>query len=67
MLAPMYPGMHADLNETFCIGSKTSDLAKRLVKSSYDSLMLAIAAGIIFVWLSVLMSLYLDREELYIL
>ena len=67
MLEPICAGMHADLNETFCVGSKTSDIAKRLVKSSYDSLMLAIAAGIIFLWFSELISLYLDMEELYVL
>ena len=37
-----FDGMHADLNETFCVGN-VGDEGKRLIKATYDALMLSIS------------------------
>jgi methionyl aminopeptidase len=37
-----YQGMHADLNETFCVGTKVPAKNKLLIKATHDSLMRSI-------------------------
>ena len=40
-----FKGMHADLNETFCVGTKVPAAQKMLMKVTHDALMLAIREG----------------------
>jgi len=37
-----YKGYHGDLNETYCVGTKVDDNSKKLIKTTYESLMLAV-------------------------